>query len=117
MPEEKKEAAHKASSSSKDIEDNKVVAAIGYIGILFLVPLLAKKDSPYAQYHAKQGLVLFIFGIIIGVVMVIPLIGWVVGIIGWVICVVLFIMGLINALSGQMKPLPIIGQYGENMKI
>ena len=37
----------------KDVEENKLIAAVGYLGILFLIPLLAKKDSPFAQFHAK----------------------------------------------------------------
>ena len=58
VEEEKKEAAPAPSGSSKDVEENKAMAAIGYLGILFLIPLLANKDSPFAQYHAKQGMVL-----------------------------------------------------------
>jgi len=30
---------------------------------------------------------------------------------------VLFLMGLINALNGQQKPLPIIGQFAEKLNI
>ena len=104
-------------AEGSDVEKNKAIAAIGYIGILFLIPLLAAKDSPFAQYHAKQGLVLFIFEVIIGVVMVIPFIGWVVGIVGWILGLILFIMGLINALNGEKKPLPVIGQYAEKINI
>ncbi|EKD47008.1 MAG: hypothetical protein ACD_66C00259G0004, partial [uncultured bacterium] len=44
----------------KDIEDNKVLAALSYIFILCFVPLLLARDSKFAQYHAKQGLVLFV---------------------------------------------------------
>lgn len=100
-----------------DIDQNKVIAGIGYIGILFLVPLLAKKDSPFAQYHARQGLVLFIFEIIVSVITAIPVLGWILGPIGYVIGVILFIMGLVNAFGGKAVPLPIIGKYGENIKI
>lgn len=107
----------KKTASSKDIEENKAMAAIGYLGILFLIPLLAKKDSPYAQYHAKQGMVLFIFDILLGAVMVIPFLGWVIGALGWIFVVVLFVMGLVNALGGKMTPLPLIGQFAEKMKI
>jgi hypothetical protein len=60
-----KPTAPASSGSSKDAEDNRVMAAIGYLGILFLVPLLVKKDSPFAQFHAKQGLALFVFAVII----------------------------------------------------
>ena len=54
MPEE-----IKSSGSDPDVEANKTVAALSYISILFLVPLLGKRDSKFAQFHAKQGLILF----------------------------------------------------------
>lgn len=117
MPdEEKKEAAPAPSAPSgggSDAEQNKGMAAIAYIGILFLIPLLAKKDSPFAQYHAKQGLVLFIFEIIAGVISWIPVVGWVLPIAG----LILFIIGLMNALGGKKVPLPVIGQFADKFNI
>lgn len=95
------------------MEGNKLLAAISYIGILFLVPLLAAKDDAFARYHANQGLVLFIANIaaaIAGFVLgFIPVIGIIVA---WIIRIALFvlmILGIINALKGEMKPLPLIG--------
>lgn len=114
MAEEEKKVA---PTSNKDVDDNKVIAAIGYLGILFLIPLLAKKDSPYAQFHAKQGMVLFIFGILVSVVVMVPFIGWVVGAFGWLASVIFFIMGLINALGGKKEQLPVIGKYADQIKI
>jgi uncharacterized membrane protein len=41
------------------LEDNeRLFAAIGYFWFLFLIPLLAKKESKFVQYHAKQGMVI-----------------------------------------------------------
>jgi uncharacterized membrane protein len=97
--------------TAEDIEENKVIAALSYLGLLVLVPLLAKKDSPFAQFHAKQGLVLLVAWVIIGAVTVIPILGWIIGILGSIFLFVCFIMGLINALSGEVKELPLIGQY------
>ena len=95
------------------MEGNKLLAAISYIGILFLVPLLAAKDDAFARYHANQGLVLFIANIaaaIVGFILgFIPVIGIIVA---WIIRIALFvlmILGIINALKGEMKPLPLIG--------
>ena len=45
----------------KTIEDGKIWAFVGYWWILFLVPLLGKKDNKFASFHGKQGLVLFVF--------------------------------------------------------
>ncbi len=94
-----------------DVRDNKVIAALSYLGLLVLVPLLAKKDSPFCQFHAKQGLVLLIAWVIIGAIFIIPFLGWVVGSIGYIFLFVCFIIGLVNALSGQAGELPLIGQY------
>ena len=95
------------------MESNKLMAAISYIWILFLVPLFAAKDDAFARYHANQGLVLLIANIaavVVGFVLgLIPIIG---AIIGWIINIALFVLmiiGIINAVKREMKPLPFIG--------
>lgn len=117
MEEMKQEATMEQKTwDPKDVEANKAISVLSYIGILFLIPMLAKKDSAYAQFHAKQGLVLFIFGIIVGVVAIIPFIGWIIGFIAWIFILVCIIMGIVNALSGKAKELPLIGQFAKNFK-
>jgi len=117
MAEEKK-TEKETSGTHKDAEENKIWAVIAYLGILFLIPLLAKKDSPYAQYHAKQGLALFVAGLIVGVASALPLIGWfIIAPIGGIVLLILFIIGLVNALGGKMAPLPVIGKMAETLKI
>ena len=91
------------------MEGNKIMAAISYIWILFLVPLLAAKDDAFARYHANQGLVLFLAGIVIGIIGIIPVVGTVIAFVGGIACFVFTILGIINALKGEMKPLPFIG--------
>jgi uncharacterized membrane protein len=104
------------TADQKDIEENKIMAVIAYIGILCLIPLLAKKDSPFAQFHGKQGLVLFIAGIIVGAVSALPFIGWfIVAPLGSIFILILAIMGIINAAQGKMKELPLIGQFGKKI--
>ncbi|HPL93320.1 MAG TPA: hypothetical protein PLB38_03500 [bacterium] len=44
--------------TKEDIEKNKVMAILAYI--IWLIPYLGAKDSKFAMYHAKQGLVLFL---------------------------------------------------------
>lgn len=100
-------------SDKKDFEDNKFLAVVGYLGILCLIPLLAKKDSPYAQYHGKQGLVLCILWVITW------LIGWF-PLVGWALCIaaiILTIIGIQNAWSGKLEELPVIGKYAEKIKL
>ena len=98
---------------SDDVGDNKIVAAIGYFWILFLIPLLLKRESDFAQYHAKQALALFIVSTVIGFFVWIPLIGWLLGL----ATIVLFVFGVVNALSGQKKPLPVIGKSAQKLNL
>lgn len=41
--------------------DYKGVAIFAYFGLFCLIPLLKAKGSPYARFHANQGIVLMIF--------------------------------------------------------
>ena len=43
-----------------DVQSNKVMAILAYFGILFLIPLLAAKESAYARYHTNQGRVRYL---------------------------------------------------------
>ena len=99
-----------------DVEKNKVFAALSYVGILWLVPLLAAKDSPFAKYHCNQGIVVSalwvvgVFVLIIASIMAhfIPFIGCCAGcILQLVVCVgmlAISILGIVNAITGKMKP-------------
>ena len=104
-----------------DIEQNKMIALFSYIGILFLIPLLAAPNSRFAKYHANQGLVLFIlevaFGIVQGILAsILYSISWHLGFIVTIVrtfslaFIILAVLGIINATSGRAKELPIIGK-------
>ena len=97
-----------------DAEKNKVMAIIGYIlPILFFIPLLSdeSKHSPFVKFHANQQLVLLIFAIVVNIVgSIIPLIGWFLILpLGCIFLFVLAITGIIRAVKGEMKKLPLIG--------
>lgn len=100
-------------TDNKDIEDNKVIAAIGYIWILCLVPLFLKRNSQFAQFHAKQGLALFILELIGWLIFWIPLIGFLL-----YIAVILFaVMGIIFALQGKYWEMPVLGKYAKRINL
>lgn len=52
--------------NKKDIETNKGISLISYLGPLCFIPFLLGKESKFVSYHAKQGLNLFIFEVIFG---------------------------------------------------
>lgn len=94
-----------------DIEANKVMAILAYIGILVLIPLLAAPNSKFAKYHTNQGFILFLIGIATAIVGFIPILGAIIGAIVGLCTLVLAVIGIINAANGKAKELPIIGKY------
>lgn len=97
-------AENKADTTTKaDIDKNKTMAILAYF--IFFLPLLTDaKDSKFAKFHANQALLVTLI-YIAGFVLTFFLIGFLVYILGFV----LWIMGIISAVNGEMKRLPLIG--------
>lgn len=106
-----------------DVQSNKLMGVLSYLGILVLIPLLAgNKHSEYVKFHANQGLVLFILSCIVnllsgnwvfGLHSLINFGGWWFGWIFNIVEVVLFvfaIIGIVYACRGDRRELPFIGQ-------
>lgn len=104
-----------------DIDNNRVVAAIGYLFILCLLPLLGKKESKFAQFHGKQGLALTIAAVVLWVanfvLAFIPILGWLIMFVAWVSLLVLAILGIVNALGGKYWEMPFLGKYAKEIKL
>lgn len=95
-----------------DVEKNKAFAVLSYIWILFLIPLLAAKDSKFARYHAYQGLTLFLASLVVGVIG--RFLPYSLNGLAWLLnvgIVVLAILGIVNAAQGRGRPLPLIGGF------
>jgi uncharacterized membrane protein len=82
---------------------------------------VTKKDDKYVMYYAKQSLVVFISAIVLMIVgwifLFIPIIGWV---IYWLIELGIFVLWVISwiyALSGEMKPTPVIGNFADKINL
>ncbi|MDO5294590.1 MAG: hypothetical protein Q4F05_17785, partial [bacterium] len=104
-----------------DIQANKAMAILSYIGILCLIPLFANHTSRYARFHTVQGFTLFLAGIVVSVLrgvgraafgyFTIASALW--SLLCSLLSIALFvfiILGIINAAQGKAKELPIIGQ-------
>jgi len=89
---------------------NKALASLSYLSVLFALPYFLTPDDQYAKYHARQGLKLFIFGILADIL------GGLTGL-GWIVTLARFFFmykGISNAASGKMEPLPYIGTIGDS---
>lgn len=95
----------------EDINTNKVMAILCYLGILIVVPFISAKDSKFVKYHLNQGLILLLLGIAIGIVGCIPVVGSILNGVGGLVCLILMVIGILNAARGEAKELPVIGRY------
>ena len=107
----------------------KTLALEAYLGILVLAPIFGARKSPFVRFHANQGLILCILSVILsllisfnsfisavaGALWLSIILGLFSGLYGLISCgvIALAVIGIINALKGKMKKLPIIG----NIKI
>lgn len=107
---------------SNDIDNNKAMGVLAYLSWLVLIPLFAADKSKFARFHVNQGLVLAIVELIWWVIETvltivfgfIPVVGAIVAFvlsIPNILFLVLAIIGIVNAVNGKAKELPIIGKY------
>lgn len=107
-------------STTAAIEEGKTIAIIAYltlIGLVIALVMNGDKKNTYATYHIRQSLGLMLSGLAVSLVSWIPLLGWLVGIIAMFVLLYMWIIGLINAVNGKEKPLPLFGKkYAEWFK-
>lgn len=103
--------------SEKEIADGKAFAilsyAINFVGIPFwLVPLIMRNNE-FSLYHSKQCLLMWLVAVATGVVAIVPCAGWIIAVVVLLGLLVFNVMGLINAVNGKSKALPLIGGLAE----
>lgn len=100
----------KAEKAAKSFAKNsRLLATLSYLGILFVLPFLINKDDGFSIYHAKQGGILFLYGILSRVLKFIPIVGPILRLF-YFYCIY---KGMSNALNEIKQPLPYIGQLGD----
>lgn len=118
-----------------DIQANKVMGILAYIGPLVFVPMFGAKGSRFARFHANQGLISFILNVGYGIVhfiltlilqAIFPLewvslfsvsrgaiyniLATVLGLL-WIPLAAIAVLGIINAANGKAKELPLVGKF------
>ena len=86
---------------------SKLMAGMSYVSGLFLVPMLFAKDDGFAGFHARQGMKLFLAGLIGRIAGSIIGLGW----LATLAQIYLAYVGIKNVLDGKRKPLPYIGDW------
>ncbi len=100
--------------------EDKIQLVLAYLGILAIIPLLTVKDSPFVQWHAKQGLVLGVGGAI-GIIVLstilgfIPFIGWIASCFAWLGWLAVDIVAMVKALNGERYRIPVVTDLAEKL--
>ena len=94
---------------NKAVEEGKAIAIISYItfiGLIIAIVMNAEKKNSFAKFHIRQSLLLVLTSIVVSLI---PLLNFIL----WVIVLVLWIMGIIYAINGEEKKIPILGEYAQ----
>ena len=90
--------------------NGKVVAIVSYFGLLgWIVAIIVHGNgkTSLGTYHLRQTLGIMLTFMVLCLVIWIPIIGWLIGLGMFV----LWLVGLITAINGEEKPLPIFGDF------
>ena len=107
--------------SAVPADTTKLFSVLSYLSVFWVVSLLVKPDDPTVKFHVNQGILLSImaaaFSLIIAVLnavfVFLPFMlvfTTLLSVVAGVIVFGLMVIGFINAVQKQEKPLPVIGQ-------
>jgi len=86
----------------------RVMAALSYLGILCFVPLIMNRDDEFVYFHSKQGLIIWMWGVLAIFALHVPGIGkWLFSFSAMVV-VALSAIGLVSVLLNKAWKLPLI---------
>jgi uncharacterized membrane protein len=104
--------------SNSDATDDKTAAIVSYLTLIgFIVAVLMHntKKTRLGAYHLRQSLGLMLAAIAVAfavaVMAFIPYIGWLAGLAAWLGLLALWVMGLLSAINGEQKPVPVLGVH------
>lgn len=116
-PQENPNPENTTSAPPTTPDNTKIMSVLAYIGPLVIVSYITAKDNPTVKFHIKQGLVLLVAEVALWVIGSMLFVLWpLIGLVNFAL-VVLAIIGILNAVNGKEKPLPILGKFSEHFNI
>jgi len=111
-------SAHSTNTATSAVlAEDKTVAIVSYLTLIgFIVALVihGNNKTRLGAYHLRQSLGLIVcslamlpVGLVLGFI---PVLGWLTGFAIWIGFIALWAVGLISALNGQQKPVPVLGE-------
>jgi len=128
------------SDPERASSDAILLAAVGYVPLLFFLPLFVGTKEPFARFHGRQSLVMFgtvlTFNIIVAVTDLVLgrmlgsmfILGLFFKVVAWLIhypagfavalaYAVLVVIGIAKAATGEYWRIPVLGVYAERLRI
>lgn len=87
---------------------SRVMAIMSYLGILCLVPLVFSRNDEYVDFHARQGVALWIWGVLAILALYVPGIGRVFFNFSILVISVLSLVGMIAVVFDRAWRLPFV---------
>ena len=97
-----------------NLDEEHIYAAMCYLFVLVFVPILTRKQDPFINFHARQGLV-----IVVGVILSAVIAMWTswLGSIIFLLLLIADVIALIQAMQGHTWKIPLLGTLAEKFKI
>jgi len=95
---------------TNDSRQHRVRAALSYVAVLFLLPM-AKRESEFCQFHARQGMLLFLTWVLVAFIAWLPVVGW----IAWLSMLVVNMIAIVRTLDGRKWEIPFMGKYAKRI--
>lgn len=92
-----------------------MLAAISYLGILALVPLVINRRDPYVAFHARQGLILWIWEVLAVMGLAFPVVGPLFFYVSSLFCFLFSVVGLLSVLLGRAWKFPLVGLWADKL--
>ncbi len=95
------------------LSDN-AAGAIAYLTIIPAIIFLVMDPynrKPFVKFHAFQCLGIAVTGFCLGIIGIIPILGWIVFILGWLTLMVTIVICIIKASQGGALKLPFIAKF------
>lgn len=92
--------------------EGKNIAIIAYatiVGLIIAFIMNNDKKNAFASFHIRQSLGLGIVGLALGIISMIPILGWIIYIVGIFVLLYMWIMGLMSAINEKEKEVPFLG--------
>lgn len=84
------------------------LALMSYLGILCLVPLIVNKEDELVHFHARQGLVLWIWSVLALIFLQLPGIGKILFSTSVMAILVCSLVGIVAVLLGKAWKIPLV---------